>query len=1037
MKQNNGHILIRTILLLLLFCGVLGAGLIYYLSRFDLDDYRHTLEQRLSDALQQPVAIASSSMTFDRGLVLEFSEVAIGDDEGELSAFLPRLTARVQLTPLLHGELLITDVELHRPQIHLRLPLTSAPAVRSPQDSSALINQWAVGTLVVRQGEITITPQATAATAEPVHLTNLQTRIHNWQAGAATELILSGTTPQLGAEFLLETQIPPDFSLQDWRSAELRAKLHISGIALPVLRNADSPSQPVRGRMDITLEGQPNQGAKIGLRLRQAGTDEEILDAEGMWQSQPQRETLTTDAAQLLGLTARVHLEIDHDQRLIRGRIESEQQRLTRKKLQRFVAVPPAGPESVRLDRLDLEISRHWSGPVAAPDIRGHLALSDATWEDAAPWPVSSLTGDFELAADVLTITSSRLETALETVNISGTVATPFTTPLFDLTATALPDLKTLSDTLAWPADWQLRGKTHLLLQLHGTLDDPVLQLQVDATENLLELSSLYRKQAGWKAQFSARGRIREDRIQIESARLSLPPLEVAGAASITLDREHPRASITTEAVDLQTVSTFHPALARYHLQGTARLDLDWTPDNWQGLLAVKDGGSHLTSVIADLHSVTGSARLHADGLDFAELSAHLGTSSFTVSGSLRNWRAPLLRLRAKADRVRASDLVFFNPERSLHQVDGQLEIDRHGIRFDPVTLQVEEETEATVRGGVYSFRQPRVELEVTGQQVNVLDIISLFNRPSDYEPVRDMERPANQEPIIIHASAHDGTLGGLKFSNARATITEHLGVLSVSPLTFDSGDGWSRAKVEYLHRHPTAPLKISGHVNNIDASALHQDLLSKPGLIRGALTGDFYLEGDPADDSFWDEATGGVYVQVKEGTLRRFRGLARVFSLLNVSQIFYGKLPDMDREGMPFDLLEGSAQINAGLLYTEDLKISGEAMNMSLVGTRDLTTDSTQMILAVMPLRTVDRVVSSIPLAGWVLGGKDRALLTAYFRIEGSSEDPTVTSVPVGTLSGTVGGIFRRTLGLPEKLLRDFGSLFQSEPEKKEEAPQ
>lgn len=1028
MKRSGGHILIRITLLFLLFFGVFSVGLMYFISRFDLDDYRHTLERQLSSALQQPVSIESSALTFDRGLAFEFRQVTIGDDDRELLISLPRLTTTVQLSSLWGGELQIEDLELHQPQVHLRLPLTTTSEPQMPQ-SSALISGFAVDKLIIKQGEISIYSES-----QSIQISNLHASVQNWRPDATAEAIISGTSPQLGADFILETRIPSDFSLQDWRAADLQAQLQITGATLPTLKHLQSQNF---GNIDITIAGQPGQGADITFAARQSGSAEEVLRAEAVWQSQPASETLTTSSAQLFGLAAQLQFAFDHDQRQVTGQILSQQQLIERKTLSRIISIPQTFPKTVRLDKFQLGITHHLAQATESPNITGHVAFSNFTWDAATLWPATSFVGDFKLIANELEITDGQIMTTSEPITVAGTVKQPFSAPVFDLTATTQPARELFRNYFTIPDDWQLQGSVPLRLHLQGSADDPEFDLQLNATDSQFQLGSLYCKKANQKAELSARGTIDRDRILIETARLDLPLLKLTVSAEVTLDPENLHASIASEPIDLQTITTLHPALERYRLHGSARLDLDWTPEHWQGVLSVEKAGAHLTPLIGDLNSVSGTARLNATGLDFDQLPAHLGTSSFIVSGSLRNWSAPFLRLTAEAPEVRASDLIFFNPERTLHQVKGQLEIDRHGIRFDSVNLQVENETTATVHGSLNSFSNPQVELEITGNQVNVLDIISLFNRPSGSEPALTREGNLDYHPIIIHATAHKGTLGGLKFTNARATITEHQGILSIYPLTFENGDGWSRAKVEYIDRHPTAPLKISGHVNGIDASALHQDLLSKPGLIRGALTGDFYLEGDPADGTFWHHATGGTYFQVQDGTLRKFRGLAQVFSLLNVSQVFTGNLPDMDREGMPFDLLEGSAQINAGLVYTDDLKISGEAMNLSLVGTRDLNNDTTNMILAVMPLRTIDKVVSSIPIAGWVLGGEDRALLTGYFKIEGSSENPTVTAIPVGTLSGAVGGIFRRTLGLPEKLLRDFGSLFDSEPEKKEDIDQ
>jgi hypothetical protein len=75
---------------------------------------------------------------------------------------------------------------------------------------------------------------------------------------------------------------------------------------------------------------------------------------------------------------------------------------------------------------------------------------------------------------------------------------------------------------------------------------------------------------------------------------------------------------------------------------------------------------------------------------------------------------------------------------------------------------------------------------------------------------------------------------------------------------------------------------------------------------------------------------------------------------------------------------------------------------------------------MAIHPLGTVDKIVSHIPVAGWLLTGEDRALLTAHFSIKGKTDDVSVTAMPLDTLSEPTLGLLKRTLGLPFKLFKD-----------------
>ncbi|MDY0261515.1 AsmA-like C-terminal domain-containing protein, partial [Syntrophotalea acetylenica] len=189
---------------------------------------------------------------------------------------------------------------------------------------------------------------------------------------------------------------------------------------------------------------------------------------------------------------------------------------------------------------------------------------------------------------------------------------------------------------------------------------------------------------------------------------------------------------------------------------------------------------------------------------------------------------------------------------------------------------------------------------------------------------------------------------------------------------------------------------------------------------------GAFYLQG-PAGPELLIRGKGGADIRMKNGVLYRFSFLSKVFSLLNVSQIFSFRLPDMAQKGMPFKRLDATLRLDEGHLETEDLIVESNAMNLSLVGNWDLRQDRLNLVMGVKPFGTVDKIVSSIPLAGWILTGESKALITAHFRISGPSGDPDVDAIPVTSVSEKVLGIFQRMLGLPGKVIEDVGELFQT----------
>jgi len=103
---------------------------------------------------------------------------------------------------------------------------------------------------------------------------------------------------------------------------------------------------------------------------------------------------------------------------------------------------------------------------------------------------------------------------------------------------------------------------------------------------------------------------------------------------------------------------------------------------------------------------------------------------------------------------------------------------------------------------------------------------------------------------------------------------------------------------------------------------------------------------------------------------------------------------------------------------------VDSNAINISTVGKFDLARNELDLTIGVQPLQTVDKVVSRIPIVGWILTGKDRTLVTTYFEAKGPIEDPRVTAIPVKSLAKGVFNIFKRVFELPARLITDTGEV-------------
>lgn len=1031
MIQSSARVLIRTICYLLILFATIAAILIVYLSQLDLNDYRLSLGRQLSSALEQPVQIGHSALTFNRGLALALEDLQIGPDHTIL-ADIPKITATLKIAPLFKGQFILDQIQVDDPKFQLWLPFAERPASGTTQH---LLNSLGISLLSIHNASITIYHKQDDDTIQRHALSNLNAILRGWKPGKTGQLIISGGLQEKRANFLFETQLPSSNDPDVWRNEEHKTQLTITNFSTDKIPALYAQSLPEALNLSLNIQGAPATGTIFTTTLSDADNDEQVFSLSGRWTSSNLQESMTGLKGELLKipLSGDFYLLRKAEKHYLAGRFGAENVALNSEILKAWQI--PNADKLIRgdLERLAITLNKSWDSsqsPSGLPDIGAEVTICDLDWKLPTLKQFQDLSVDFSLANETLNINDGILVGANQSIDFSGKIRSLFKQPQVGLKFHFNPQLNDFIVQENLPENWRISGNTPGTLSLTGSLLKPDFLLQANLNSIELQLGDLLHKQSADQASFQLRGHLAENRLQLDQFSLKLNDMNISGTGYFQQDQGEREYRFSLEPIDLNKLRLFSPLLHELQVKGEIEPTLAQQRTGLQGILKLNNIGAHLTSVIGDLNKATGTVNLDRHGFTFQNLQASLGKSDFIVDGVFNDWENPQLNLDLSGKKIRAQDLIFSNQQLTLYDLNGHLLINADGINFSPVNVRLEENTLATVNGTVSNFSDPRVSLDIQSDQVDVLDIIDLFVGPETAET--EKQHGGGGPPLLIKVSAKQGTIAGLHFKNAEGLIRGDNKRLTIFPLKFNNGKGWCQTRIEFNYGQKTAPLKISGHAEEIDASILHQKLFEKRGLVSGLLRGDFYIEGDPGNGRFWQEAKGGIHGQISNGTLRKFHGLAKMFSLLNVSQIFAGKLPDMDKEGMPFSLLEGSVQINAGQATTKDLKITSEAMNLSAVGTHNLVDDTIDFTLGVKPLRTVDKIITSIPIAGWILAGEEKALITAHFKIEGTSESPRVTAIPIDSVSKTVFGIFKRTLGLPGKLVKDVGPLFKKEPEKK-----
>ncbi len=204
-------------------------------------------------------------------------------------------------------------------------------------------------------------------------------------------------------------------------------------------------------------------------------------------------------------------------------------------------------------------------------------------------------------------------------------------------------------------------------------------------------------------------------------------------------------------------------------------------------------------------------------------------------------------------------------------------------------------------------------------------------------------------------------------------------------------------------------------------------------------MAGDFNLEGElmakARPSEFPKSLTGNLKLNAVQGRIYRFGMLAKIFALLNVTEIYRGEVPDLKGKGFAYNSMTANGVFEDGKLIITDTSIDSPSMGIAIEGDIDLIKNKVDLIVLVAPFKTVDRIVKVIPLVGNILGGN---LISIPFRAIGDLGDPDVIPLSPTAVGSGLLGILERTLKLPITIIQPVlpGSKKEPEDEKKSPSP-
>ena len=179
----------------------------------------------------------------------------------------------------------------------------------------------------------------------------------------------------------------------------------------------------------------------------------------------------------------------------------------------------------------------------------------------------------------------------------------------------------------------------------------------------------------------------------------------------------------------------------------------------------------------------------------------------------------------------------------------------------------------------------------------------------------------------------------------------------------------------------------------------------------------------------------GHLQIESHQGRILRMKLLSKIFSVVNITDLFSvgtGNGPEASTKGFPYTDLLFKTHVKDNELIIDEAVVRGEGLNLFARGKMNLSTFELDVVVLISPFKTLDAIVSKVPLVGRIIGGDTATLVTFPVGVTGKANDPQVTLLPSSAVGEGLMNIVKRTLLLPFHIFSPVLPDGATEPEKK-----
>ena len=184
---------------------------------------------------------------------------------------------------------------------------------------------------------------------------------------------------------------------------------------------------------------------------------------------------------------------------------------------------------------------------------------------------------------------------------------------------------------------------------------------------------------------------------------------------------------------------------------------------------------------------------------------------------------------------------------------------------------------------------------------------------------------------------------------------------------------------------------------------------------MTGALDLKATIRGNGTRETLVKSLEGDLQYSSKEGYIYHDAQAAKLFSLLNVTDMFKGKIPDLRSAGFPYDSLIVNGTMEKGVLTIAPAKLEAPIMQIAANGTIDLSKETVNLQVLVAPLQTVNKIQDMLPVIKDILPS---SIAAVPVEVSGDFSDIKVRTLSMSAITTRVFSIMMDALSSPVRVL-------------------